>query len=100
MNFIEDLKRQLAFHEEQIRAIKIILDGQPKIFESSITKAPKIKNISTKNVNDISVSDASEISDEIFPTNKSKRQQVIWLFENVFKKAVRMPDVRKNFRKP
>lgn len=99
MNFIDDLKRQLAYHEEQIRAIKIILDGQPKVFESSMSKGVTIKNISTKNANDIRVREAKDLSDEIFPLNKSKRHQVIWLFENVLKKAARMSEIQEMYEK-
>lgn len=99
MNLIDDLKRQLAYHEEQIRAIKIILDGQPKVFESSLSKGITIKNISTKKVDDVVVIGARKISDEIFPSNKSKRQQIIWLFENVFKVAVRMSDIQETYEK-
>ena len=99
MNFIDDLKRQLAYHEEQIRAIKTILDGQPKVFESSISKTIPVKNISTKQANDISVFGARNITDEIFPSTKSKRQQVIWLFENILGKAVRMPEIQEMYEK-
>lgn len=99
MNLIDNLKRQLAYHEEQIRAIKIILEGQPKVYESSISKNVPIKNISTKKLNDFVVIGAREISDEIFPIKKSKRQQVIWLFENILKKAVRMPEIQETYEK-
>lgn len=99
MEFIEYLRRQLLYHEQQINEIKIILDNQPKIYESSISKEKQIKNISTKNINDIVVSGLQNVTKEIFPISKSKRHQVIWLFENVLKKAVRMPEIQKAYEK-
>lgn len=91
MNLIDELKKQLVYHEEQIRAIKIILEGQSKIYESSISN---IINLNDSNLRDIIISGMQDLSIDKFPYEKSKRHQVLWIFENVLKKASRMPEIQ------
>lgn len=96
MDFIDELKKQLAYHEEQIMAIKIILDGQSKVYESSISKYNHTKN---NNINDFIVLGIQNLSSDPFPISKSKRHQIIWLFENDLKKASRMPEIQNAYEK-
>lgn len=96
MDLILELKKQLAYHEEQIRAIKTILEGQSKIYESSISE---IINVNDDNLRNILISNPVDVSDNNFPINKSKRHQVIWIFENILRKATRMPEIQSMYEK-
>lgn len=94
MNLVEELRNQLLYHEEQIRAIKVVLEGQSKVYESSISSI-----INLNDMRDIVVRDMQDMAIDKFPYNKSKRHQILWLFENVLKKASRMPEIQLAYEK-
>ena len=96
MEFVEELKKQLAYHEKQIGAIKTLLEGYSEILESSISNTSLNDSSS---INNIKVNSPQNIGSELFPTSKTKKQQAVWLFKNVLQRATRMPEIQTVYEK-